>query len=86
MKNTWLCGRLEPVQNLQTYCYSLSRYGTSRTLPRLIGGLPEGFRVFAPFTEEPSCSTRTKSLFNDKGEAYGVKAGKPNGQGAYGDW
>jgi len=67
------------VKELQTYCYSLSRYGTSPYIYPLygLGGLPEGFsRICAihggTFMLNQDCD---EILFNDKGEAYGVKAG-----------
>lgn len=70
---------LPTVKELQTYCYSLSRYGTSPYIYPLygLGGLPEGFsRICAihggTFMLNQDCD---EILFNDKGEAYGVKAG-----------
>jgi Rab GDP dissociation inhibitor len=70
---------LKPVQNLQTYCYSLSRYGTSPYIYPVygLGGLPEGFSRICAIHGGTFMLNQDvdEVLFNDKGEAYGVKAG-----------
>ena len=70
---------LPTVQELQVYCYSLSRYGTSPYIYPLygLGGLPEGFSRICAIHGGTFMLNQDADeiLFNDKGEAYGVKAG-----------
>lgn len=70
---------LPTVKELQTYCYSLSRYGTSPYIYPLygLGGLPEGFSRICAIHGGTFMLNQDvdEILFNDKGEAYGVKAG-----------
>jgi Rab GDP dissociation inhibitor len=70
---------LPTVQALQTYCYSLSRYGTSPYIYPVygLGGLPEGFsRICAvhggTFMLNQDIDT---IVFDDAGVAIGVKSG-----------
>ena len=67
------------VKNLKTYCDSLSRYGTSPYIYPIygLGGLPEGFsRICAIHGGTFMLSQDVDEiLYNDKGEACGVKAG-----------
>jgi len=69
---------LKTVQELQTYCYSLKRYGTSPYIYPLygLGGLPEGFSRICAIHGGTFMLNQDvdEILFNDKGEAYGVKA------------
>jgi len=67
------------VKKLKTYCDSLARYGNSPYIYPVygLGGLPEGFsRICAihggTFMLHQDID---QILFNEKGEAYGVKAG-----------
>jgi Rab GDP dissociation inhibitor len=70
---------LKTVQNLQTYCYSLSRYGTSPYIYPVygLGGLPEGFSRICAIHGGTFMLNQDvdEVLFNEKGEAYGIKAG-----------
>ena len=70
---------LATVQNLQTYCYSLARYGTSPYIYPLygLGGLPEGFSRICAIHGGTFMLNQDvdEILMNDKGEAYGIKAG-----------
>lgn len=70
---------LPTVKELQTYCYSLSRYGTSPYIYPLygLGGLPEGFSRICAIHGGTFMLNQDvdEILFNEKGEAYGVKAG-----------
>ena len=70
---------LPTVKELQVYCYSLSRYGTSPYIYPLygLGGLPEGFSRICAIHGGTFMLNQDADeiLFNDKGEAYGVKAG-----------
>lgn len=69
---------LPPIQELQTYCYSLSRYGTSPYIYPIygLGGLPEGFSRICAIHGGTFMLNQDidEILYNDKGEAYGVKA------------
>jgi Rab GDP dissociation inhibitor len=70
---------LATVQNLQTYCYSLSRYGTSPYIYPVygLGGLPEGFSRICAIHGGTFMLNQDvdEVLFNENGEAYGVRAG-----------
>jgi len=70
---------LPTLKELQVYCYSLSRYGTSPYIYPLygLGGLPEGFSRICAIHGGTFMLNQDvdEILFNDKGEAYGVKAG-----------
>jgi Rab GDP dissociation inhibitor len=70
---------LPTIKELQTYCYSLSRYGTSPYIYPLygLGGLPEGFSRICAIHGGTFMLNQDvdEILFNDKGEAYGVRAG-----------
>ena len=70
---------LGTVKELQTYCYSMSRYGTSPYIYPLygLGGLPEGFSRICAIHGGTFMLNQDidEILFNDSGEAYGVKAG-----------
>jgi len=70
---------LATVKELQTYCYSLARYGTSPYIYPLygLGGLPEGFSRICAIHGGTFMLNQDvdEILFNEKGEAYGVKAG-----------
>jgi Rab GDP dissociation inhibitor len=70
---------LKTVTELQTYMYSLKRYGTSPYIYPLygLGGLPEGFSRICAIHGGTFMLNQDidEILFNDKGEAYGVKAG-----------
>ena len=70
---------LPTVKELQTYCYSLARYGTSPYIYPLygLGGLPEGFSRICAIHGGTFMLNQDidEILFNDNGEAYGVKAG-----------
>lgn len=70
---------LETVRELQTYCYSLSRYGTSPYIYPIygLGGLPEGFSRICAIHGGTFMLNQDvdKILFDDDGKAYGVQAG-----------
>jgi Rab GDP dissociation inhibitor len=70
---------LPTVKNLQTYCYSLARYGTSPYIYPVygLGGLPEGFSRICAIHGGTFMLNQDvdKILFNDNGEAYGIQAG-----------
>ncbi|CAB9507322.1 Rab GDP dissociation inhibitor [Seminavis robusta] len=70
---------LPTIKELQVYIYSLSRYGTSPYIYPLygLGGLPEGFSRICAIHGGTFMLNQDvdEILFNDKGEAYGVKAG-----------
>jgi Rab GDP dissociation inhibitor len=70
---------LPTVELLQTYMYSLQRYGTSPYIYPLygLGGLPEGFSRICAIHGGTFMLNQDvdEILFNEKGEAYGVKAG-----------
>ena len=67
------------VKNLKIYCDSLSRYGTSPYIYPVygLGGLPEGFSRICAIHGGTFMLNQDidEILYNDKGEAYGVKAG-----------
>uniref|UniRef100_A0A7S1YJ65 Rab GDP dissociation inhibitor n=1 Tax=Grammatophora oceanica TaxID=210454 RepID=A0A7S1YJ65_9STRA len=67
------------VANLKTYCESLSRYGTSPYIYPVygLGGLPEGFSRICAIHGGTFMLNQDidEILFNENGEAYGVKAG-----------
>lgn len=69
---------LPTVQALQTYCYSLSRYGTSPYIYPVygLGGLPEGFSRICAIHGGTFMLNQDidEIMYNDKGEAIGVKA------------
>jgi len=70
---------LATVKELQIYCYSLSRYGTSPYLYPVygLGGLPEGFYHLCAIHGGTFMLNRDvdEIMYNDKGEAIGVKSG-----------
>eukprot|EP00956_Cyclotella_meneghiniana_P017202 scaffold27829_cov64-Cyclotella_meneghiniana.AAC.2 len=70
---------LQTVKGLQTYCYSLSRYGTSPYIYPVygLGGLPEGFSRLCAVHGGTFMLHRDvdEITYNDKGEANGVKSG-----------
>jgi len=70
---------LATVKELQTYMYSLQRYGTSPYIYPLygLGGLPEGFSRLCAIHGGTFMLNRDvdEILFNDKGEATGVRSG-----------
>jgi Rab GDP dissociation inhibitor len=70
---------LPTVQELQVYCYSLSRYGTSPYIYPVygLGGLPEGFSRICAIHGGTFMLNQDidEILYNDNGEAYGVKTG-----------
>ena len=70
---------LPTVKELQCYMYSLSRYGTSPYIYPIygLGGLPEGFSRICAIHGGTFMLNQDidEVLYNDKGEAYGVKAG-----------
>jgi Rab GDP dissociation inhibitor len=70
---------LPTVQALQTYCYSLSRYGTSPYIYPVygLGGLPEGFsRICAVHGGTFMLNQDIDNIvFDDAGVAIGVKSG-----------
>ena len=70
---------LATVKQLQTYMYSLQRYGTSPYIYPLygLGGLPESFsRICAVHGGTFMLNQDIDEImFNEAGEAYGVKAG-----------
>mmetsp|Transcript_50171 Transcript_50171/g.151026 ORF Transcript_50171/g.151026 Transcript_50171/m.151026 type:complete len:463 (-) Transcript_50171:198-1586(-) len=67
------------VKELQTYCYSLARYGTSPYIYPLygLGGLPEGFSRLCAIHGGTFMLNRDidEILYDDSGAACGVKAG-----------
>uniref|UniRef100_A0A7S3L6F5 Rab GDP dissociation inhibitor n=1 Tax=Amphora coffeiformis TaxID=265554 RepID=A0A7S3L6F5_9STRA len=67
------------VKELQTYMYSMSRYGTSPYIYPCygLGGLPEGFsRICAIHGGTFMLNQDIDEIcFNEEGKAYGVKAG-----------
>lgn len=70
---------LHTVQVLQTYCYSLARYGTSPYIYPIygLGGLPEGFSRLCAIHGGTFMLNRDidEILYDDDGNAMGVKAG-----------
>lgn len=70
---------LPTVKELQTYMYSLTRYGTSPYIYPLygLGGLPEGFSRICAIHGGTFMLNQDidKILFNEEGEAWGVEAG-----------
>jgi Rab GDP dissociation inhibitor len=69
---------LETVKELQTYCYSLSRYGTSPYIYPIygLGGLPEGFsRICAIHGGTFMLNQDIDEILYENGKAVGVKAG-----------
>eukprot|EP00529_Nitzschia_sp_RCC80_P023658 CAMPEP_0113455320 /NCGR_PEP_ID=MMETSP0014_2-20120614/8315_1 /TAXON_ID=2857 /ORGANISM="Nitzschia sp." /LENGTH=467 /DNA_ID=CAMNT_0000346747 /DNA_START=39 /DNA_END=1442 /DNA_ORIENTATION=- /assembly_acc=CAM_ASM_000159 len=70
---------LETVKELQTYCYSLSRYGTSPYIYPIygLGGLPEGFSRICAIHGGTFMLNQDvdKILTDESGKAYGVQAG-----------
>mmetsp|Transcript_22706 Transcript_22706/g.37414 ORF Transcript_22706/g.37414 Transcript_22706/m.37414 type:complete len:463 (+) Transcript_22706:76-1464(+) len=70
---------LTTVKELQTYCYSLSRYGTSPYIYPVygLGGLPEGFSRLCAIHGGTFMLNRDvdEIQYNDKGEAIGVRSG-----------
>jgi len=70
---------LPTVKELQTYCYSLSRYGTSPYIYPVygLGGLPEGFSRLCAIHGGTFMLNRDvdEICYNDAGEAIGVKSG-----------
>lgn len=68
---------LHTVQALQTYCYSLSRYGTSPYIYPVygLGGLPEGFsRICAIHGGTFMLNQDIDEVLFENGKAVGVKA------------
>lgn len=67
------------VKELQTYCYSLARYGTSPYIYPMygLGGLPEGFSRLCAIHGGTFMLNRDvdEVLFDDSGAAYGIKSG-----------
>jgi Rab GDP dissociation inhibitor len=70
---------LKTLTELQTYMYSLKRYGTSPYIYPLygLGGLPEGFSRICAIHGGTFMLNQDidEILFTESGEAYGVKAG-----------
>lgn len=69
---------LPTVKNLQTYCYSLARYGTSPYIYPLygLGGLPEGFsRICAIHGGTFMLNQDVDEIIFEDGKATGIKAG-----------
>jgi len=69
---------LKTVQQLQTYCYSLARYGTSPYIYPIygLGGLPEGFsRLCAIHGGTFMLNRDIDEIVYENGVASGVKAG-----------
>mmetsp|Transcript_18508 Transcript_18508/g.26050 ORF Transcript_18508/g.26050 Transcript_18508/m.26050 type:complete len:466 (-) Transcript_18508:78-1475(-) len=70
---------LSTVKELQTYCYSLARYGTSPYIYPIygLGGLPEGFSRLCAIHGGTFMLNRDvdEILTDDNGVAYGVKSG-----------
>jgi len=69
----------EPVKNLQVYCYSLSRYGTSPYIYPVygLGGIPEGFSRICAIHGGTFMLNQDvdEILMDDAGKAYGIKTG-----------
>lgn len=67
------------VKNLQTYCYSLARYGTSPYIYPIygLGGLPEGFSRICAIHGGTFMLNQDvgEILYNDDGTACGIKTG-----------
>jgi len=67
------------VKELQTYCYSLARYGTSPYIYPMygLGGLPEGFSRLCAIHGGTFMLNRDvdEVLFDESGAAYGIKSG-----------
>lgn len=67
------------VKELQVYCYSLARYGTSPYIYPIygLGGLPEGFSRLCAIHGGTFMLNRDidEILYDESGAAYGVKAG-----------
>jgi Rab GDP dissociation inhibitor len=70
---------LKTVLELQTYCYSLARYGTSPYIYPVygLGGLPEGFSRLCAIHGGTFMLNREidEIVFDSSGKASGVKAG-----------
>jgi len=70
---------LHTVQELQTYCYSLARYGTSPYIYPIygLGGLPEGFSRLCAIHGGTFMLNRDidEITYDDAGKAIGVRAG-----------
>jgi Rab GDP dissociation inhibitor len=70
---------LPTVQELQTYCYSLARYGTSPYIYPMygLGGLPEGFSRLCAIHGGTFMLNRDvdEILTDESGVAYGIKSG-----------
>lgn len=70
---------LKTVLELQTYCYSLARYGTSPYIYPVygLGGLPEGFSRLCAIHGGTFMLNRDidEIVFDETGKASGVKAG-----------
>lgn len=70
---------LETVKQLQTYMYSLTRYGTSPYIYPIygLGGLPEGFSRLCAIHGGTFMLNRDvdEILMNESGAAYGIKCG-----------
>lgn len=70
---------LKTVLELQTYCYSLARYGTSPYIYPVygLGGLPEGFSRLCAIHGGTFMLNREidEIVFDSNGKASGVKAG-----------
>jgi Rab GDP dissociation inhibitor len=70
---------LPTLKELQTYMYSLTRYGTSPYIYPIygLGGLPEGFSRLCAIHGGTFMLNRDvdEILFDETGAAYGVKAG-----------
>jgi len=70
---------LETVNQLQVYCYSLSRYGVSPYIYPIygLGGLPEGFSRLCAIHGGTFMLNREvdEILLDDNGVAYGIKCG-----------
>jgi len=66
------------IKNLQTYCYSLARYGTSPYIYPVygLGGLPEGFsRICAIHGGTFMLNQDVDEIIFEDGKATGIKAG-----------
>lgn len=70
---------LDTVKQLQTYMYSLTRYGASPYIYPIygLGGLPEGFSRLCAIHGGTFMLNREveQVLFNDSGAAYGIRCG-----------
>jgi Rab GDP dissociation inhibitor len=69
---------MKTVKELQLYCYSLSRYGTSPYIYPIygLGGLPEGFsRICAIHGGTFMLNQDIDEILMKDGSAYGVKTG-----------